>query len=89
MQPRAARGRVRAVRRLLPEADRKCVALPGDGKPCTPDNECLGYAYCDMGTCKKRPGEGEACVDDVDCLGTLECQNMICTARVSNEVCAF
>ncbi len=74
---------------FCPEADRKCSTLPKPGEPCTPDNKCLGYAYCDMGTCKKRPGEGEACVDNVNCLGTLECQNMICTASVSTDVCAF
>ncbi|MDC3960665.1 hypothetical protein [Polyangium jinanense] len=69
--------------------DRKCVQLPGDGTACTMDNECLQYAFCDNGTCKRKAIEGEACMDDGNCLGTLRCNEMVCTVRVSDEVCAF
>jgi len=70
--------------------ERKCKQLPGDGKPCTDDNKCIGYAYCDNGTCKKRPVAGEACPDGgPKCLGTLRCNNMVCEERVSSEVCSF
>ncbi len=70
--------------------ERKCKQLPGDGMPCTADdNECLEYARCDAGTCKRLAIEGEACVDGPDCLGTLRCDNMVCVVRASNEVCAF
>jgi hypothetical protein len=69
--------------------DRKCTALPGDGKPCTAANECMDYAYCDAGTCRKRPIEGGTCSDTIQCLGTLECTNMVCTANTSTQVCAY
>ncbi|TKD01374.1 hypothetical protein [Polyangium fumosum] len=69
--------------------DRKCVQLPKDGEPCTDDNKCLQYSFCDAGTCKRLAIEGEACTDDGDCLGTLRCNEMVCTMRASNEVCAF
>lgn len=70
--------------------DRKCTALPGDGKPCTDKDECLDYAYCDdTKTCRKRPVEGGACSDTIQCLGTLECVNMVCTADPSTQVCAY
>lgn len=69
--------------------DRKCTALPGDGQPCTEAGECLDYAYCDAGTCRKRPIEGGACSDTIKCLGTLECVDMVCTVNVSTEVCSY
>jgi hypothetical protein len=70
-------------------SERKCKQLPGDGMPCTADGECLAYARCDAGTCKRRSVEGEACVDGSDCLGTLYCGELICRASPSEEVCAF
>jgi hypothetical protein len=69
--------------------DRKCTVLPGDGKPCTEAGECLDYAYCDAGTCRKRPVEGEACSDTLKCLGTMKCTDMLCTLSTSTEVCAY
>lgn len=70
--------------------DRKCVALPGAGQPCTEKGECMDYAYCDASkTCIKRPVEGEACSDMIECLGTLRCATMICTKETSTEVCAY
>ena len=69
--------------------DRKCVQLPKDGDPCTMDNKCLQYSFCDNGTCKRLAIEGEACTDDGNCLGTLRCNEMACATRPSNEVCAF
>lgn len=69
--------------------DRKCTALPGDGKPCTDDGKCAEYATCDAGTCRKRPVEGGACSDTLECLGTLECVNMVCTVNPSTSVCAY
>jgi hypothetical protein len=69
--------------------DRKCTALPGDGKPCTEKGECMVYATCDAGTCRKRPVEGGACSDTLKCLGSLRCVDMICAADPSTEVCAY
>lgn len=71
--------------------DRKCVALPGDGKPCTDDGKCAEYTTCDAAkTCRKRPVEGGACGDMLpECLGTLECTDMVCTANASTAVCAY
>lgn len=70
--------------------DRKCVALPGDGQPCTEKGQCMDYAYCDEAkTCRKRPVEGGTCSDSIRCLGTLECNNMVCTLDPAAQVCAY
>ncbi|MBK9266918.1 MAG: hypothetical protein IPM54_44985 [Polyangiaceae bacterium] len=69
--------------------DRKCTPLPGDGQPCTEDGQCMAYAHCDAGTCRKRPTEGGACSDTIDCLGTLECVDMVCAVDPSTQVCAY
>ena len=64
------------------EAKKVCLS-------CEVRGECLEYAFCDAGTCKRRAIEGEACMDDGNCLGTLRCDEMVCRMRPSNEVCAF
>ncbi|AKT42001.1 EB domain-containing protein [Chondromyces crocatus] len=77
-----------AVDNWCDPAEGKCVKLPGPGQPCTPNNRCLGHAYCNEGTCRMRPVESEACGGDgPQCLGALRCEGEICTAPPTSRVC--
>lgn len=69
-------------------AESKCVRLPGAGEPCAEGDRCLGYAYCDGGTCEARPGEGGLCPDGgAPCLGDLVCEGEVCTPAPPVTVC--
>ena len=69
-----------------------CEPRPEAGESCGEGIPCLGYAYCDAGTCRIRPVEGEACdaENGPDCLGRLSClESGVCGFQTAapREIC--
>jgi hypothetical protein len=53
-------------------ANQTCIALPGDGQPCSAFG-CASGTFCSAGTCRAQLAAGAACTSSVQCLKGLFC----------------
>jgi hypothetical protein len=53
-------------------SNQTCIALPGDGQPCSPFG-CASGAFCSAGTCRAQVAAGAACTSSLECLKGLFC----------------
>jgi hypothetical protein len=63
-------------------ASQKCVALPGDGQPCS-NFGCVTGAFCSAGTCRAQLAAGGACTSSVQCL-----KGLFCDVSAAQPACA-
>jgi len=53
-------------------AGQTCIALPGDGQPCSAFG-CASGTFCSAGTCRAQGGPGAACTSSIQCVKGLFC----------------